>query len=245
MMDHSVTPLDVNKSLLSESERDMNVWVVTLDRDLFPNDAGTVCKAIYNWFGVKCASTVDFNDEKLVVMMNQEIYDRMLGMTQSNVTGENELLDMFDNTEGARWTNHKLDYTNDKVSDIVALGDVDRENMLYFYRKMLKEEASNRKTLGTVAATKTTAGGYSIFGNNLKVFLNDKGYDVSQYYPRSTAGSFQVHQILNIFLGKERMDGPNNIVQLENTSNIVVPNTNYTKMAHAWDVHWYDLGCSS
>ena len=237
MVDHSVTPLEINKTLLEDSERDMNVWVVTLDRDVYDSNAATVCKAIYNWFGVKGATTVDFNDEKLVVMMNQEIAERMQGMTATNVTSVDELVNMFDNTTNpqCKWSNHLLDYTDLKVSDMVALGDVDRENMLYFYRKMLKEEANNRKTLGTVAATKTTAGGYSIFGNNLKVFLNDKGYDLSQYYPRSTAGAFQVHQILNIFLGKERMDGPNNIIQIENTSEIPVPNTNYTKMLHAWD----------
>ena len=235
MVDHSVTPVEINKTLLEDSERDMNVWIVTLDRDVYKNDRETVCKAIYNWFGVKGATTVDYNDEKMIVLMNQEIFDRMQGMTATNVTNVEELVNMFDNKDGASWTNHILDYTKLKVSDMVGAGDIDRENMLYFYRKMLSEEASNRKNLGTVAATKTTAGGYSIFGNNLKVFLNNKGYDLSQYYPRSTSGAVQVHQILNIFLGKERMDGPNNIVQLENTSNIIVPDTNYTKMIHAWD----------
>lgn len=235
MLDHSITTLEVNGTLLEDSERDMNVWVVTLDRDLYKHDDATVCKSIYNWFGVKGATTVDFNDEKLLIIMNQEIFDRMQSMTSKNVVGEDDLTNMFDNKQGAEWTFNTLNYFDEKVSDMVASGDVDVKHMLYFYRKMLKDAANNKKKFGSTAATRTSAGGYSIFGNNLKVFLSNKGYVLPEYYARSTSGAFQVHQILDIFLGKDRMDGQNNIIQLENTSNIALPNTNYTKMIHAWD----------
>ena len=233
MQDKAVHTFELTKNFLNCEGRDKYVWVVTLNKDFLDEMDDTVCKIIYNWFGVSGASTVDFNDEKLMVLMNQELVAKM---DQKNVIKANELINMFQNNDTGepKWTNVALNYNWTSLVSKVAQQHPDRLKWEEIFTNLFTQTEANEVFKG-VATTKTTPGGYVIYGNPLELFLNAKGYDLQQLYAKGMVGINQADQIIDVFLGEDRMNGVNNIIQKENSEKLFVQGTEYTKMLHSWD----------
>ena len=233
MQDKAVHTFELTKNFLNDEGRDKYVWVVTLNKDFLDELDDTVCKIIYNWFGVSGASTVDFNDEKLMILMNQELVAKM---DQKNVIKANELVNMFQNNDTGepKWTNVALNYNETSLVSKVSQQHPDRLLWEGIFTKLFTQMEVNEAFKG-VAATKTTPGGYVIYGNPLELFLNDKGYDLQQLYAKGMLGINQADQIIDVFLGEDRMNGVNNVIKKENDEKLFVQGTEYTKMLHSWD----------
>jgi hypothetical protein len=230
MPGQGVNSIQLTNNLLNENERDMNIWVVTIDKNLFDNNECS--KQLYDFFGTQ-GSTVDLNGEKMKIQMVKEIFDLMV--KDSNLT-PTQLVDMFYNSQGVecQWTENYLNYNESNVAAVTAQNHGDRMAWIGFFVGMLNEFTRDQQFKDT-AATQTTAGGYSIYGNPLEVFVNDKGYELNQVFAKSMIGAYQVDQILDHFLGEDQMNGPNDIVKKENSNCICIPGKDVTRMQQAWD----------
>ena len=228
--EQAVNSLQITKELLDANERDMNVWIFTIDKDLFNNSEA--CKSLYDWLGTT-GSTVDLNGEKLKIQMNKEIFDLMVKDSELKPT---QLVDMYYNTKGVndKWTITNLLYNESDLAAVTAQKRSDRMGWVDMIVSHLNEFTRDQQ-LKETAATQTTAGGYSIYANPLEVFVNKMGYELNQVYATTMVGAFQVDQILDKFLGKDHMNGPNDIYKKENTHKIFVPGKEYTHMQGAWD----------
>lgn len=230
MPGHGVNSLQLTNELLNENERDMNVWIVTIDKNLFDNNE--CCKALYDFFGTQ-GSTVDLHGEKMKIQMVKEIFDLMV--KDSNLL-PTELVDMFYNSQGVecKWTENYLNYNESNVAAVTAQNHGDRMAWIGFIVGMLNEFTFDQQFKDT-AATQTTPGGYSVYGNPLEVFVNKKGYELNYVFKNLMVGAYQVDQILDHFLGETLMNGPNDIVKKENSNCVFIPGKDVTRMQQAWD----------
>ena len=230
MPGQGVNSIQLTNQLLNENERDMNTWIVTIDKNIFDNNECT--KQIYDFFGTQ-GSTVDLNGEKMKIQMTQEIFDLMV--KDSNLT-PTQLVDMFYNSQGVecQWTENYLNYNESNVAAVTAQNHGDSFAWVNMIVSMLNEFTRDQQFKDT-AATQTTPGGYSIYGNPLEVFVNEKGYELNQVFAKSMIGAYQVDQILDHFLGEDQMNGPNDIVKKENSNCVFIPGKDVTRMQQAWD----------
>ena len=230
MPGQGVNSIQLTNELLNENERDMNIWVVTIDKNIFDNNECS--KALYDYFGTQ-GSTVDLNGEKMKIQMVKEIFDLMV--KDSNLT-PTQLVDMFYNSQGVecQWTENYLNYNESNVAAVTAQNHGDRMAWIGFIVGMLNEFTRDQQFKDT-AATQTTAGGYSIYGNPLEVFVNNKGYELNYVFKNLMVGAYQVDQILDHFLGETLMNGPNDIVKKENSNCVFIPGNDVTRMQQAWD----------
>ena len=227
---HGINTLQLTEDLLNANERDMNVWILTIDKNLF--DDNESCAQLYEWFGTK-GSTVYLNGEKLKIQMNKEIFDLM---KKDSALTPTQLRDMYYNIKSVnnKWTETNLNHNESDLAKVSAEQHLDRGEWVEFITEMLNEFTRDQQFKDT-AATQTTAGGYSIYGNPLEVFINKEGYELNEVYAKSMIGIVQADQILDVFLGNNRMNGVNDIVKKENTNKIFVPTKDYTHMQGAWD----------
>ena len=230
MPGHGVNSIQLTDELLNENERDMNIWVVTIDKNLFDNNE--CCKAIYDYFGTE-GSTVDLNGEKLKIQMTKEIFDKMVKDSDLTPT---QLVDMFYNEPSVlcKWTENYLNHNESNVAAVTAQNHNDRMAWINFIVTMLNEFTLDQKFKDT-AATQITPGGYSIYGNPLEVFVNNKGYELNYVFKNLMVGAYQVDQVLDHFLGNGQMNGANDIVKKENSNCIFIPGKDVTRMQQAWD----------
>jgi hypothetical protein len=227
---HGVNSIQLTEELLNENERDMNIWVVTIDKNLFDNNECS--KALYDFFGTQ-GSTVDLHGEKMKIQMTKEIFDLMV--KDSNLL-PTQLVDMFYNSQGVdcKWTENYLNHNESNVAAVTAQNQSDRMAWIGFIVSMLNEFTHDQQFKG-IAATQTTPGGYSIYGNPLEVFVNNKGYELNEVFKHLMVGAYQVDQVLYHFLGKNHMNGVNDIVKKENSNCVFIPGKDVTRMQQAWD----------
>ena len=227
---HGVNSIQLTEELLDENERDMNIWVVTIDKNLFDNNECS--KALYDFFGTE-GSTVDLHGEKMKIQMTKEIFDLMV--KDSNLL-PTQLVDMFYNSQGVdcKWTENYLNHNESNVAAVTAQNQSDRMAWINFIVSMLNEFTHDQQFKDT-AATQTTPGGYSIYGNPLEVFVNEKGYELNEVFKHLMVGAYQVDQVLYHFLGKGQMNGTNDIVKKENSNCVFIPGKDVTRMQQAWD----------
>ena len=225
-----INGIQLTNELLNENERDMNVWILTIDKNLF--DDNESCAQIYDWFGTT-GSTVDLNGEKVKIQMNKEIFDLMVKDSELKPT---QLVDMYYNIESVvdKWTKTNLNHNGSNLAAVTAEQHTDSDAWVGMIVSMLNDFTRTQKFKDT-AATQFSAGGYSIYGNPLEVFINEQGYELNEVYAKSMIGLVQVDQILDVFLGKGRMNGVNDIIKKENTNKIFAPGKEYTLMQGAWD----------
>lgn len=227
---HGINSIQLTDELLNENERDMNVWVVTIDKNLF-ND-NECMKQLYDFFGTE-GSTVDLHGEKMKIQMTKEIFNLMV--KDSNLL-PTQLVDMFYNSQGVecQWTENYLNYNESNVAAVTAQNHGDRFAWVNMIVSMLNDFTRTQQFKDT-AATQHTAGGYSIYGNPLEVFVNEKGYELNEVFKHLMVGAYQVDQVLYHFLGKGKMNGTDDIVKKENSNCIFIPGKDVTRMQDAWD----------
>lgn len=227
---HGINSIQLTEELLNENERDMNVWVVTIDKNLFDNNECS--KALYDFFGTQ-GSTVDLHGEEMKIQMTKEIFDLMV--KDSNLL-PTQLVDMFYNTKSVdfQWKENHLNYTESNMAAVTTQNRNDRMAWIGFIVSMLNEYTRNQQFKDT-AATQTTPGGYSIYGNPLEVFVNNKGYELNHVFNNLMMGAYQVDQVLYHFLSKNEMNGVNDIVKKENSNCVFIQGKDVTRMQHAWD----------
>lgn len=225
-----INGIQLTNELLNKNERDMNVWILTIDKNLF--DDNESCAQLYDWFGTTC-STVDLNGEKVKIQMNKEIFDLM---KKDSALTPTQLRDMYYNINNGKckWTETNLNHNESNLAAVTAEQHSDRQGWTDMIVSMLNEFTRDQHFKDT-AATQLSAGGYSIYGNPLEVFINKQGYELNQVYAKSMIGLVQVDQILDVFLGKGKMNGVNDIIKKENTNKIFAPGKEYTLMQGAWD----------
>ncbi len=225
-----INGIQLTNKFLNENERDMNVWILTIDKNLF--DDNESCAQLYDWFGTT-GSTVDLNGEKVKIQMNKEIFDLMVKDSELKSA---QLVDMYYNIESVvdKWTETNLNHNESNLAAVTAEQHSDSQGWTDMIVSMLNDFTRDQQFKDT-AATQFSAGGYSIYGNPLEVFINEQGYELNQVYAKSMIGLVQVDQILDVFLGKGRMNGVNDIIKKENTNKIFATGKEYTHMQGAWD----------
>jgi hypothetical protein len=167
------------------------------------------------------ATTVDFSGQTTRQDMLVELNTLMSNGAKGSVVDSTKLSQMFSNT-GSPFSNAALNAATDKTlksktaaSFSAADADAERQKFEKWFGIVARSSQS------TVAATDGQAG---IAGG--KYLVDAKGIEYGQLVQKGLIGACFLDQIVNVYLGTEKMAADNNAA---------VTGKNYSQLEHHWD----------
>lgn len=191
-------------------------------------------------------SSVAFDGQRTRIFMAEEILDALLDPS----TTEEELLNMFRNTEGTSpFTDAELNASTKSVrgkvaasNDLFATNATDAATFKADFDAYLVGQAQEVFPSWNQLASRGQAG--QIADGSSTRYVNALGLEYNQAFAKGLIGGLMYDQAVNNYLSPAVLDAGTN--RADNEASVLVEGENYTNMEHKWDeAYGYVFGAAA